>query len=101
MRCTVCTLVGAARLLAHRECGLLAMAAGVGLWFGCTASILCLGQRWLLPLLLVLVPGIHLGGVVVCCVPSATCFWAGCGETAFSVSHVCGDGQCYVWVFFL
>ena len=76
------------------------MAACVLLWFGCIASIVCWGQRWLRCVLLVLVPGIHLGGVGVCCVPSATCFWAGCGETAVSVSHVCVCGQCYVWVFF-
>ena len=100
MCCSVCTLVGVDRLLARRAGGLLAMAAGVGLWFGCTASILCWGLRWLRCVLLVLVSGIHLGGVGVCFVPSATCFWAGCGETALSVSHVCGDGQCYVWVFF-
>jgi hypothetical protein len=49
MRCSACTLVGAGRLLAHRAGGLPAMAAGAGLWFGCIASILLLGQRWLLP----------------------------------------------------
>lgn len=74
MRCIFCTLVGVARLLARRAGGLLAMAAGVGLWFGCNASSVLLGQRWLLPLLLVLVFDICHGGVGVCCVPSATCF---------------------------
>ena len=48
MRCTFCTLAGAARLLAHRAGGLPAMAACAGLWFGCTASILLLDQHWLL-----------------------------------------------------
>jgi hypothetical protein len=48
MRCSVCTLVGAGRLLGRRVGGLPAMAACAGLWFGCIASIVLLGQRWLL-----------------------------------------------------
>ena len=47
-RCSVCTLVGVDRLLARRAGGLPAMAAGAGLWFGCIASSVCLGQHWLL-----------------------------------------------------
>ena len=74
MRCSAGTLVGGCRLLGRRVGGLPAMAVGVLLWFGCTASIVCLGWRWLRCALLVLVPGIRLGGVGVCCVPSATCF---------------------------
>ena len=76
------------------------MAVCVLLWFGCIASILCLGLRWLRCALLELVLGIRLGGVGVCCVPSSTCFMAGCGETAVSVAWVCGGGQGYLWVFF-
>ena len=76
------------------------MVVGVRLWFVRIASIVWRGLGLLRCVLLELALGIHLGGVGVCCVPSATCFWAGYGETAFSVSHVCGDGQCYVWVFF-
>ena len=45
-------------------------------------------------------PGIHLGDVGVCCVPSATCFLARCGDTALSVSHLCGDSQYYQSSFF-
>ena len=74
MRCSVCTLVGVDRLFGRRVGGLPAMAAGVLLWFGCNASIVCLGWRWLRCVLLVLVPGIRLGGVGVCCVASSTCF---------------------------
>jgi len=49
MRCTFCTLASGCRLLGRRVGGLPAMAVGVLLWFGCIASIVCWGQRWLLP----------------------------------------------------
>jgi hypothetical protein len=74
MRCTFCTLASGCRLLVRRVGGLPAMAAGVLLWFDRTASIVCLGWRWLRCVLLVLVPGIRLGGVGVCFVASSTCF---------------------------
>ena len=74
MRCSAGTLVGGCRLLGRRVGGLPAMVAGVLLWFGCTASIVCLDLRWLRCVLLELVPGIRLGGVGVCFVASSTCF---------------------------
>jgi hypothetical protein len=74
MRCSVCTLASGCRLLRRRVGVLLARVVGVLLWFGCTASIVCLGWRWLRCALLVLVPGIRLGGVGVCFVASSTCF---------------------------
>lgn len=76
------------------------MVVGVRLWFVRIASIVWRGLGLLRCVLLELVPGIHLGGVGVCCVPSSTCFMAGCGETAVSVAGVCVCRQYYGRFFF-
>ena len=101
MRCTFCTLASGCRPLDRREGGLPATVVHAQPWSACTASIVCLGWRWLRCALLELAPGNRLDGADVCCVPSDTCFEAGCGETAVRVTCQSVSRQHYQLYFFL